>query len=123
MTPEGKVKSMVNKIIDRYGKDIYKFMPVPAGYGPSSLDYILCIRGLFVAIETKAPGKKLSARQHFTRRQIMDAGGKVFIVENEVDMTEVVEFFNWLLPTIRTPEEIIAWPDYLPKSPKNSKKS
>jgi hypothetical protein len=60
MTPEGKVKAAVNKVLARY-KKIYRFMPVPYGYGESSLDYLICVNGRFVAIETKAPGKKPAA--------------------------------------------------------------
>lgn len=110
VTPEGRVKQAVTKVIDAYGPDIYKFMPVPSGYGPSSLDYILCIEGKFVAIETKKPGGKLTARQQFTVRQIKDAGGKVFIIEDGPGVTELIEFFNWLLQKQHTPEEIKAWP-------------
>jgi hypothetical protein len=110
MTPEGKVKAAVTKVINAYGSDIYKFMPVPGGFGESSLDYILCVQGIFVAIETKKPGGKLTARQHFTVRSIHQAGGKVFVVDSGEAVTELIEFFNWVLQKTRTPEEIKAWP-------------
>lgn len=115
MTPEGKVKAAVNKVIDAYGSDIYKFMPVPSGYGASSLDYILCIAGVFVAVETKAPGKKPTPRQEFIARQIKDAGGKVFVISDEPSATHFIKFLNWLLNKYHTPEEIKAWPNS-PKS-------
>lgn len=91
-TPEGKVKARVNKIIARY-KNVYKFMPVPAGYGPSSLDYILCVAGRFVAIETKAPSKRPTPRQEFVIKQIMDAGGIVFVIDGEPTHYEQLEKF------------------------------
>lgn len=99
MTPEGKVKAAVSKIIASYGSDIYKYMPVPAGYGPSSLDYILCIRGKFVAIETKAPGKKLTPRQELTVKQIEDAGGTVFVIDSTAPekLHPLMEFLDWHL--------------------------
>lgn len=109
-TPEGKVKAMINSAIAHYGADIYKFMPVPGGFGPSSLDYILCVRGLFVAIEAKKPGGKVTARQHFTIRQIKQSGGKVFIIDSNEAMIELIEFINWVLEKPRTPQEIKAWP-------------
>lgn len=94
MTPEGKVKAAVNKIIAAYGDRIYKFMPVPGGYGPSSLDYILCVGGLFVAVETKAPGGKMTARQEFTTKQILASGGLVFEIDGANGQLEV--FLLWL---------------------------
>lgn len=89
MTPEGKVKAAVNRIIDKY-KGVYKFMPVPSGYGPSSLDYLLCVNGNFVAIETKAPGKKPTDRQKMIIGQITRAGGVVFVIDS-TDATHELE--------------------------------
>lgn len=82
MTPEGKVKAAINKVIASYGDKVYKFMPVPGGFGPSSLDYILCVRGKFIAIEAKKPGGKPTARQEFIIRQIKAAGGVAIVIEN-----------------------------------------
>lgn len=111
MTPEGKVKTAINKVVDNYVKsgDVYKFMPVPGGFGPSSLDYILCIQGKFVAIEAKRPGGKATARQHFIARQIKQAGGMVFFIENDVDISFFIEFLNWLLDKPRTQQEMKRW--------------
>ncbi len=96
MTPEGKVKAKVSKIIAKYIPDVYKFMPVPSGYGPSSLDYILCVEGKFVAIETKAPGKSLTPRQLVTVREITKAGGLVFVIDGNGNQYEMLEkFFQW----------------------------
>ena len=81
MTPEGKVKFAVNRVIDKY-RSVYKFMPVPSGYGPSSLDYILCVNGQFCAIETKARGKKPTDRQKRIIGQIERAGGVVFVIDS-----------------------------------------
>ena len=81
MTPEGKIKHAINKVLDKY-KGLYKFMPVPGGLGPSSLDYILCVNGTFVAIEAKAPGKKPTQRQRFIMGQIERAGGIVFLIDS-----------------------------------------
>lgn len=110
MTPEGKVKYKINEVLKAYGKDLYKFMPVPGGFGPSSLDYILCYRGLFIAIEAKKLGGKTTARQNFIIRQIKDAGGKVFVISNDIDITMLVEFLNWLSEKPRTPQEVQQWP-------------
>jgi hypothetical protein len=113
MTPEGKVKAAINKILDNYvkGGDVYKFMPVPGGFGPSSLDYVLCVQGIFVAIEAKKPGGKPTARQLFIARQIKQAGGKVFFIENAVDLSNFIEFLNWVLDKQRTIKEIAEFPE------------
>jgi len=81
MTPEGRVKAAVNRVLSKY-KSVYKFMSVPSGYGPSTLDYLLCVEGRFVAIETKAPGKKPTARQRHIAGEIERAGGVVFIIDS-----------------------------------------
>jgi hypothetical protein len=91
MTPEGKVKAAVNKVLAKY-KKLYRFMPVPGGYGESSLDYLLCVNGLFCAIETKAPGQKPTARQKFIAEKIIAAGGTVFIID-DVSATHELEAF------------------------------
>lgn len=91
MTPEGKVKAQVNRVLARY-KGMYRFMPVPYGYGASTLDYIICFRGRFISIETKAPGKKPTDRQKMIATQITAAGGKVFIIDG--DTTELETYLE-----------------------------
>lgn len=81
MTPEGKVKQQVKVFLDILGNDVYRFMPVQTGYGAPTLDYLLCIRGHFIAIETKTKGKKPTPRQENTIRLIKSAGGHVFVVD------------------------------------------
>lgn len=82
MTPEGKIKRSISRLIDRY-KGVYVFMPVPSGYGKSSLDYLLCVDGIFVAIEAKAPGKKPTDRQKKIMEDIKRAGGVVLLIDSE----------------------------------------
>ena len=63
-TPEGKIKDQVKAFLKERGA--WFFMPVPTGYGTPTLDFIGCYKGRFFAIETKAPGKKPTARQGAT---------------------------------------------------------
>jgi hypothetical protein len=93
MTPEGKVKAAVNKVLARY-KKIYRFMPVPGGFGASSLDYLLCVNGKFCAVETKAPGRKPTARQRTIVAQIENAGGKVFIIDGPDGVHALMEWLE-----------------------------
>ena len=79
MTPEGKVKAKVKKILGDY--HIYSFWPVQTGYGTHTLDCLGCYKELFFAIETKAAGKKPTVRQYQVIDEILDAGGVVFVID------------------------------------------
>lgn len=83
MTPEGRVKKQVKAALDKLGADCWRFMPVQTGFGAPALDFLLSIRGRFVAIETKAPGKKLTPLQEGTKAAIEAAGGIVLVVWDE----------------------------------------
>lgn len=77
-TPEGKVKDAVKKLLKKHGA--YWHMPVQTGYGAPALDFHVCHRGRYAAVETKAAGKKLTQRQVFISEEVTKAGGKVFKV-------------------------------------------
>ncbi len=83
MTPEGRVKGMVKKALTHLGPDVWRFMPVQTGFGAPALDFLCAIRGRFVAIETKAPGKRLTPLQQTTKAAIEAAGGIVLEVWDE----------------------------------------
>jgi hypothetical protein len=82
-TPEGKIKRKITALLKEYEPELFYNMPVPGGYGESLLDYIGCIRGCFFAIEAKAPGKKPTERQGQIISRIKDAGGEVFIIDDD----------------------------------------
>lgn len=82
MTPEGRIKALVKKALTRLPQK-YHHMPVMNGMGAPALDFYCCIAGRFVAIETKAPGKKMTPRQEATAAAIREAGGEVFVVDGE----------------------------------------
>lgn len=65
-------------------------MPVQVGIGASTLDYLLCVRGRFVAIETKKPGAKMTPRQEAVSREIVKAGGTVYVITNEDEMNKFI---------------------------------
>lgn len=85
-TPEGRVKAAVKKLLAEFGSDVYRFMPVQAGFGDTTLDFLCAINGRFFAIETKAPGKTTTPRQQNTIRQITAAGGVCFVIDNTTPM-------------------------------------
>jgi len=93
MTPEGRVKKAIRKVLDRY-VDIYSYMPVPSGYGERTLDYLLCVAGHFVAIEAKAPGKHPTKLQELCMADISAAGGTTFVIDSVDGTYELEKFLN-----------------------------
>ena len=96
-TPEGKVKNKVNKALAKYGAQVYRFMPVQMGYGAPALDYFLCAIGVFIAVETKVKGKKLTPRQVATKTQIENADGKVFVVDDDKSLKKLTEYLDEII--------------------------
>lgn len=94
MTPEGRVKAVVNRRMEAAFPDAYRFMPVQNGMGAPGLDEFWCIEGLFVAIETKVPGKHMTPRQQVTRDKIIRAGGIVFCVHDGDEIDRVIEILK-----------------------------
>jgi len=95
-TPEGKVKKTVSTLLKSVDGLFYT-MPVPSGFGESTLDYIGCYRGKYFAVETKAPGKKPTDRQEAIIKKMREAGGSVFVIDG--NLTELKEW----LTTLQTP--------------------
>jgi hypothetical protein len=93
-TPEGKVKDKVKALLRKY--NAYSFMPVQAGYGASTLDFLCCINGRFLAIETKAPGKKPTLRQEFVIEAIVKAGGVALVVDGDTtELEQSLKEMTW----------------------------
>lgn len=93
-TAEGVVKDQVKKLLRAHG--VYWHMPVQGGLGAPTLDFVCCHGGRFFAIETKAPGKKPTARQLVTMAAMEAAGAFVFVVSCD-DELNVVEAYLQLL--------------------------
>ncbi len=77
------------------GADCYRFMPVQSGYGSPALDYLLCYKGRFVAIETKAPGKKLTSLQESTKASMEAAGALVLVVDDDESLEAARRRMSW----------------------------
>jgi hypothetical protein len=76
-TEEGLLKIKVKRYLDQLPR-MYRYMPVPHGYGTQTLDFLCCINGRFVGIETKAQGQKPTPRQEQCMKAIIAAGGAAF---------------------------------------------
>lgn len=86
-TPEAKVKDAVKKRLKELG--IWYYMPVQNGMGVVGIpDFICCWEGMFLAIETKAPGKvtNLTPNQEQRLKEIRDAAGLTIVVDDVVDL-------------------------------------
>ncbi len=95
MTPEGKVKAKVKRLLKKH--EAYYFMPVQTGYGVPTLDFLGCHRGSFFAIETKAPGKKPTKRQEVIIFEMVCASAEVFVIDGSDLSFQSLE--DWLQDT------------------------
>jgi Holliday junction resolvase len=81
-TPEGRIKDAVVKLLKAHG--VYYFFPATHGYGRSGVpDIVCCVKGRFLAIECKAPGKKPTALQEREMGRIGEAGGVALVIDSE----------------------------------------
>ena len=88
MTPEGKVKKKVKKILDDL--KAYHFSPMTAGYGRSGVpDIIVCYKGKFIGIECKAGNNETTLLQKHNMKLINDNQGLAFVV-NESNIDELL---------------------------------
>ncbi len=97
MTPEGKVKLAVDKVL--VSAKAYKHKPVMNGMGAPALDYHVCHRGVYAGIETKARDKKPTVRQIRTMKDVVAAGGAVFLIDSD-DGKDFSQLQGWLLQPI-----------------------
>ena len=90
LTPEGKVKARVKKILQESGG--WWYMPIGTGIGSRNgvPDFLCCYRGVLIGIETKAGRNKATALQMIELRNIYKAGGCALIV-NETNIGEVAK--------------------------------
>jgi hypothetical protein len=113
VTPEGKVKAKIDKLIAKYriyqAKDAgtgpdqglpadavgWYYMASANGYGVKGIpDYIGHYKGWFFGVEAKAPGKKPTGFQALQIKAIASSGGAVFVVDGEESLSE---FERWLI--------------------------
>ena len=81
MTPEGKVKAKIKKVLDKY--NVYYFSPVTGGFGRSGVpDLVCCISGRFFGIECKANGNKPTELQRKNLHDIDTNGGVALVIDD-----------------------------------------
>jgi hypothetical protein len=90
-TPEGKVKDACKQYLKSIGA--WFFMPVSNGMGQVGIpDIICCYKGIFIAVETKAPGKRnqTTANQDRVIGAIKEADGWAIVVDNVEQLEQFV---------------------------------
>ena len=103
-TPEGKVKQAVRRVLAKH--DCYWFFPMQNGLGRVGIpDIIACLPviitdemvgkeiGMFVGIETKAPGKlaRVTENQKKELNAIAEHGGIAILTDNAETVKEVLD--------------------------------
>ena len=89
-TPEKAVKKKVRALLDEL--QAYYVMPVTGGYGTQGApDFLVCHRGKFVGIETKAGRGKTTALQELNLQRIRDAGGVALVIyETDIEKLKTI---------------------------------
>ena len=92
LTPEGKVKAQVVKLLNAH--DAYYFFPATGGFGRSGVpDIIVCFKGHFIGIECKAKNNTPTALQLRELDKIKLAGGDSVVI-NETNIHLVKEILD-----------------------------
>lgn len=97
MTPEGRVKSAVDKVL--ISAQAYYHKPVQNGMGAPALDYSVIHRGVAAVIEAKDFGKRPTPRQTRTMKKVIAAGGAVFLIDHGSGV-DFAQLHGWLLNPI-----------------------
>lgn len=90
-TPEGRVKKAVREYLTRRG--IWFYQPVQNGMGRVGIpDFICCWNGMFLAVETKAPGKRgnTTANQDAVLKAISDHGGTSIVIDDVLQLHQLL---------------------------------
>lgn len=94
MTPEGKVKEAIKKILKAH--DVYFTMPIGTGFGSAGVpDFVICHKGVFIGVEAKSGTNKPTALQLEHIDRIRKRGGHALVV-NETNYGELNELLRGL---------------------------
>jgi hypothetical protein len=98
MTPEGKVKAKIRKVLNEAG--CWHYWPVPGGYGRRTVDVLVLHRGHFAVIEAKREGKVPTRLQDLELAAVEERGGKTFAINSDEGVKELqrwLETREWRL--------------------------
>lgn len=92
MTPEGLTKKEIRAVLDSYGDELWYDMPVKMGMGKRVVDFLICFRGFFLAIEAKRKGKEARKFQVRIMDRVRRAGGGALCIDNAAQLHAVLNF-------------------------------
>ena len=92
MTPEGKVKAAIKRVLKELGA--YQHWPVQNGMGAPCLDVHGCWLGIYFAIEAKRPGGVPTPRQEETIKKIAAAEGVVMVISSVEGANSIPEWLR-----------------------------
>lgn len=99
MKPEEKAKKEVKKILEESG--CFFFKPQMGGFGKVGIpDFIACVNGYFLAVETKKVGGELTPLQLTRFREIVESKGIALrITEESLEiLRETIAYLSNLQP-------------------------
>ena len=94
ITPEGRTKQKLLRLINSLEPVPYLFFPATGGYGRSGIpDVVGCWQGRFFAIECKAEGKggNTTALQNRELEMIRTAEGIAFVYDGTMSDMELLD--------------------------------
>lgn len=103
LTPEGKVKAVVVRMLTKYAPKVTYRSDVRNGMGRPDLDFTVCANGHYFKIECKADMLKLTKRQELTVKEFEAAGAEVFTVRAVDDMKGLLRLRQWLKWAVENP--------------------
>lgn len=95
MTPEGKVKKDVKALFA--ARNVHYTMPVSNGMGKMGQgDFIACVNGRYLSVETKAEGKKMTTLQELNAEKVRAAGGIAVVIRPStvVSLSSLVHYLK-----------------------------
>lgn len=89
---EKSIKEGTKKLLKE--NNIFFFMPSASVYGRAGVaDFICCMNGRFVAIETKSGTNKQTPLQRRFQDAVESAGGMYFLIRTESDVATMMTYF------------------------------
>jgi hypothetical protein len=97
VTPEGKIKTKVKKVLQEFG--CWNYWPVPSGYGRRTVDALCLSNRRFFAIEVKRPGAKPTKNQEQELYNIKACGGTTFVIDCDEGINDLRTWLEGLHDT------------------------
>jgi hypothetical protein len=79
LTPENKVKKQIDDWFKLLGERVYPYKPIKRALGARTIDYLICLDGMYLGIEAKSATGRLTDLQAKTLKRIAKAGGLAYV--------------------------------------------